>query len=177
MAPLHLPTFPSLWSVFGSAMMAWTATMASLILVWSSLSSSMCSRRKIWAASFRVASGKRRFYVFRTAWSCVGKLDLIWSFSPPVSNPKMCLSKATGIPCNMYKDVRGCHLACDSWLQSSLFTSVFWLAFAIASGESLSWIRIRMAWDDNKTTIINSIIRKTSWFIKKKGLLSQQPWA
>lgn len=55
----HLPTLPSLWSVLGSAMMAWTATMASLILVWSSLSSSMCSRRRIWAASFRVASERR----------------------------------------------------------------------------------------------------------------------
>lgn len=55
----HLPTLPSLWSVLGSAMMAWTATMASLILVWSSLSSSMCSRRRIWAASFRVASEEK----------------------------------------------------------------------------------------------------------------------
>lgn len=56
----HLPTLPSRWSVLGSAMMAWTATMASLILVCSSLSSSMCSRRRIWAASFRVASEEKR---------------------------------------------------------------------------------------------------------------------
>lgn len=56
---LHLPTLPSLWSVLGSAMMAWTATMASLILVCSSRSSSMCSRRRIWAASLITASGER----------------------------------------------------------------------------------------------------------------------
>lgn len=53
----HLPTFPRRWSVFGSAMMACTATMASLIFVWSSRSSSMCRSRRIRAASFRVASG------------------------------------------------------------------------------------------------------------------------
>lgn len=62
----HLPTLPSLWSVLGSAMMAWTATMASLILVWSSLSSSICSRRRIWAASFRVASEKT--FILGTNW-------------------------------------------------------------------------------------------------------------
>lgn len=63
----HLPTLPSLWSVLGSAMMAWTATMASLILVWSSLSSSMCSRRRIWAASFRVAS-EEKFILLCHPW-------------------------------------------------------------------------------------------------------------
>lgn len=65
----HLPTLPSLWSVLGSAMMAWTATMASLILVWSSLSSSICSRRRIWAASFRVASEKK-FILVSHWWFC-----------------------------------------------------------------------------------------------------------
>lgn len=31
-----------------------------------------------------------------------------------------------------------------------LFTSLFWLALVMASGESLSWIRIRMACQEDK---------------------------
>ncbi len=119
----HLPTLPSLWSVFGSAMMAWTATMASLILVWSSLSSSMCSRRRIWAASFRVASEEKKLFLTLSftqsesfKWDKAQKessrsssflyLKINKQHSPPVSKPRVCLSKATATPWDTQAEMR-----------------------------------------------------------------------
>lgn len=103
----HLPTFPSLWSVLGSAMMACTATMASLILVCSSRSSSMCSRRRIWAASFRVASGRKSILepavTTKASQRLFSHLIQEQTHSPPVSKPRACLSKVTGTPCGTKK--------------------------------------------------------------------------
>lgn len=56
----YTPTRPSDWSVLGLAVMAWTATMASLILVWSSLNSVTCNKRIILAASFTAESEMKK---------------------------------------------------------------------------------------------------------------------
>lgn len=140
----HLPTLPSLWSVLGSAMMAWTATMASLILVCSSLSSSMCSRRRIWAASFRVASTDRKASLTVTS---------------QIQN-KSIFKTSTHLPCQILKCVCPTlqeHPRTETQINHNfndlkskywfmyIFTSFVWLALAIASGESLSWIRMRLA--------------------------------
>ena len=92
-------------------MMAWTATMASLIFVCSSLSSSMCSNRRIWAASLRTAS--------------------------PVSKPRICFSKATGKPFKTKQDhlVKGhfAHLKLGCLVRTSWFT--LWWASSPATQE------------------------------------------
>lgn len=168
----YLPTFPSLWSVLGSAMMAWTATMASLILVCSSRSSSMCSRRRIWAASFRVASGGKCICLNGPAVCASRSLSGSKSsrHSPPVSKPRACLSNVTGTPfgrkgCQVNRQQISHEYKKNLGLKSQImgiraprrcFTSLFWSARLMASGESLSWMRIRIAWSkpkENPTTL------------------------
>ena len=56
----YTPTRPSDWSVLGLAVMACTATMASLILVWSSLNSVTCNKRIILAASLTAESEMKK---------------------------------------------------------------------------------------------------------------------
>lgn len=52
----HTPIRPSDWSVLGLAVMAWTATMASLIRVWRSRNSVTCNNLIILAASLTAES-------------------------------------------------------------------------------------------------------------------------
>lgn len=174
-------------------MMAWTATMASLILVWSSLSSSMCSRRRIWAASFRVASEN----TFILGYNCELRFvnDHWGEAHLRCQNPMCACPKLLGHPgkdrymYNLkmyirwririnhfiwiftsppYDFIIQVYLNCDPSRRFNLHlnwcrkhpqvkliptgmrlvtsnTSLLWLALAMASGESLSWIRIRMA--------------------------------
>ena len=81
----HTPIRPSDWSVLGLAVMAWTATMASLIRVWRSRNSVTCNNLIILAASLiaeseiksiesRTLAKRYNFTVYRAGPTITGQV-------------------------------------------------------------------------------------------------------